>query len=69
MDRMAVVAGDHEAGCHGCPVFLLASSHGKVDPAENIVKEGGACALLRAAAHFLVVHYAENGNALLALAL
>ena len=26
-------------------------------------------ALLRAAAHFLVVHYAENGNALLALAL
>ena len=63
MHRVGVVAGDHEALCHGPAVVLAGKAQAVVDARQHVPEERGAGALLCAGAHLLVVEAGEHVDA------
>ncbi len=55
VDSVGVVGGDHKAAGHGAEGILPGASGGFYDAGQGVLQEGGASALLGAAAHLLVV--------------
>ena len=64
VNGMGVVCREHKTGGNGHFVFFLATSKAAADPFQNILKEGGICALLGGASYLLSVEHTADRNAL-----